>query len=178
MPCWCQLLDNVCIISAYCVGWRKPQHVWHVKPGLSTYLGYLFCFKLISWGCLTSSTFYFGNEPIWLAHRKKKKKSWDYGGSPKKKILWKDRVPPPLAQMILGISWVNTWGTPWECNGNKLRTGPKKNPLFPISHMSPRSRVGTTNSWWVDPCMATHPSKCKMAKVHWEALVLVHPRLM
>ncbi len=27
------------------------------------------------------------------------KKSWNYGGSPKQKILWKDGVPPPLAHL-------------------------------------------------------------------------------
>ncbi len=36
----------------------------------------LFCFILISWGCTTSLTFYFCNEPIWLAHCKKKFKLW------------------------------------------------------------------------------------------------------
>jgi hypothetical protein len=150
MPCWCQLLDNMCIISAYCVGW-KPQHVWHVKPGLSTYLGYLFCFKSISWGCLTSSTFYFGNEPIWLAHHQKKKV--DTMEAPQNRKFYGKIVCLPLAQVILGTSWVNTWGTPWECHGNKLGTDQKKNPLFPISHMNPRSRVGTTNSWWEPFCM-------------------------
>ncbi len=35
--------------------------------------GYLFCFVLISWWCFTSLTFFsFDNEPIWLAHHKKK----------------------------------------------------------------------------------------------------------
>ncbi len=32
----------------------------------------LFCFILISWGCVTSPIFYFCNGPIWLAHHKKK----------------------------------------------------------------------------------------------------------
>jgi hypothetical protein len=39
--------------------------------------GYLFCFILISWGCLISPTSFFCIEPIWLAHRDKKKlKLW------------------------------------------------------------------------------------------------------
>jgi len=32
---------------------------------------YLFCFIIICWGCLTSSTLFFCNKPIWLAHCKK-----------------------------------------------------------------------------------------------------------
>jgi hypothetical protein len=46
---------------------------------------------LITLGCLTSPTFSFCNEPIWLVHAKKKLKLW--------KILWKDGVPLPLAHV-------------------------------------------------------------------------------
>jgi len=56
--------------------------LWTHCRSLYTYWGYFCCFILISWGSLTSPTFFFCNEPIRLAHRKKKK-SWSYGGSPK-----------------------------------------------------------------------------------------------
>jgi hypothetical protein len=48
-----------------------------------------YLFRLINWECLTSPTF-FCNDPIWLAHCKKKlklwklpKNSWNYGSFPK-----------------------------------------------------------------------------------------------
>jgi len=86
----------------------------------------------ISWGCLTSPTFFF-----WLQWANligpSKQKSWNYGGSPKQKILWKDGVPLPLAHLYrweggrtLGIAysikarcyWEHPWETHWELRGH------------------------------------------------------------
>jgi len=81
-----------------CLPKRDHHHFRPVLVPLAKKPYYLFCFILISWGCLTSPTFFFFcNEPIWLAHHKKKVET--IGGSPKWKILWKDGVPPPLAQL-------------------------------------------------------------------------------
>jgi hypothetical protein len=81
----------------------------------------IFCFILISLWCLTSWSFSFCNEPIWLVHHKKMLILW--------KILWEDEVPAPLAhqyrweredfgqniwdesEVLLGTPLGNTLGT-------------------------------------------------------------------
>ncbi len=57
--------------------------------------GYLFCFILISWGSLTSSTLLFCNKPIWLAQNRRFYERWS---------------PPLLVflfflHMLLGPAW-------------------------------------------------------------------------
>ncbi len=60
--------------------WRYGQFLHEILVYcLVIELGYLFCFILISWGCLISPNFHFCNESIWLAHCKTK--SSNYGGS-------------------------------------------------------------------------------------------------
>jgi hypothetical protein len=61
------------------------------------------CFILISWGCRTSPTllhlcfFFFCNEPIWLAHRKKKLKLWRLPKIEDSMEWWS--ASPPLAHL-------------------------------------------------------------------------------
>ncbi len=118
--------------------------------------GYLFCFILISWVCLTIPTFLFCNEPIWLAHHKKKLKLWRL---PKIKVsmerwnaspfdppsffsfflilLWakhmglkRDAIGNTLGEQILGTWWKpigNLKGTYWEQRKNEKNPHPNEN---------------------------------------------------
>jgi len=101
----------------------------HEFPSSNVFLGYLFCFISISWGCLTSSTFllffFFCNEPIWLAHSKKKLKLWRlphrrFYGKMECLPLWptyigaKGRTLGKTFGIKARCYWEHPWGTHWE----------------------------------------------------------------
>jgi len=57
--------------------WAVPLAAWNLssQKSLSSFLArantpYLFCFILISWGCLTSPTFFFSQWANWLSQKK------------------------------------------------------------------------------------------------------------
>ncbi len=96
-------------------------------------MGYSFCFLLISWGCITSPTFFkFFFFAMTQFHGPITKNSWNYRDSPKDKILWKDGSLPLRPTYIgekgstlgktYGIQvrycWEHLWGTHWEPDGN------------------------------------------------------------
>ncbi len=79
------------------------------------FLGYLFCFILISWGCLTCSTFFFFNGHASIC--------WNYGGSPKIEDsigkmeclpLWPTYIGEKGRTLVRQNMWEHPWGTYWE----------------------------------------------------------------
>jgi len=122
----------------------------------------LFCFILISWGCLTSTTFFFPcNWPI-------TEKVWNYEGYPKQKIIVRYEIPRPLAHsyswLMVGL-WAkhmglkrgameNTLGehtgnmmrTHWELEGNMLGTKEKwkeSHPPTTVTEVGWKVRLAT-----------------------------------
>ncbi len=96
---------------------------------MTTYIlplwGYLFYFILMSWECFTSSTFFFCNEPIWLAHSKKKLKLLRLPKIKDSMKRWSaSPFGLPLAQLYRwegGKLWAKHMGLTQGAIGNTLR---------------------------------------------------------
>jgi hypothetical protein len=160
---------------------------------------YLFCFILVvSWGCLISPTFFFVcNEPIRLAHHKKKElKLWRLS---KIEDYMEIMVPPPLAHLYrwkvedfvgktYGIKmrcyWEQPWGTHWEphgnLNGNMLGTKAKwKKSSPPPPAPSPNLKRKENNALWVhaEPSHWLHEISISKTVCHhfWPGLIAHSP---
>jgi hypothetical protein len=86
----------------------------------------LFGFILISWGCLTSPTFFFCNEPIWLGHSQKKVETME--APQNRRFYWKmgclsfwptyigdkGRTLGKTCGIKARYYWQHPWGTHWE----------------------------------------------------------------
>jgi hypothetical protein len=84
--------------QSFCPQPTTTTNLARVNQQLPSHHPWEACFILISWGCITSPTFF-----VWqwanLIGPWPKKKGWNHWGSPTLKILWKDGVPPPLAYL-------------------------------------------------------------------------------
>ncbi len=142
------------VMSWFVWSWDRNTHnLMHITKNKYNEKNYLFCSVLISWGCLTCSTFFsfflffFCNESIWLAHhKKKKKKSWNYEAYQNRRFYGKMKCLPLWPTYIgekgrtLGKTyWIKAWcywehignlmGTHWEFERNKGKM--KKSPPQP-----------------------------------------------
>ncbi len=85
-------------------------------------------------GCLPSSTFYFSNEPFWLAHDTEKTKTKTLKAPQNRKFygnmeclpLWPTYIGEKTLGKTYGIKvrwyWEQPWWTHWEHDGNSLGT--------------------------------------------------------